>query len=85
MGCQLPERKIRRIFPATLNACPQPLTGTGHAGWIAACPREAGMYKVLIAEDEAIVRLGLKNMLDWESMGMQVTALAGDGEEAWQL
>ena len=43
------------------------------------------MYKVLIAEDEAIVRLGLKNMLDWESMGMQVTALAGDGEEAWQL
>lgn len=43
------------------------------------------MYKVLIAEDEAIVRLGLKNMLDWESMEMQVTALAGDGEEAWQL
>ncbi len=43
------------------------------------------MYKVLIAEDEAIVRLGLKNMLDWESMDMQVTALAGDGEDAWRL
>lgn len=43
------------------------------------------MYKVLISEDEAIVRLGLKNMLDWESMEMQVTALAADGEEAWRL
>ena len=43
------------------------------------------MYKVLIAEDEAIVRLGFKNMLDWESLDMVVTSLAADGEEAWKL
>ncbi|MCL6457186.1 MAG: response regulator [Gorillibacterium sp.] len=42
------------------------------------------MYKVLIAEDEMWVRLGLKNSIHWESLGMLVTADVANGVEAWE-
>lgn len=42
------------------------------------------MISVLIAEDELLVRLGLKNMVDWESAGMSVVADVGNGAEAWE-
>ena len=29
------------------------------------------MYRVLIADDDAIIRRGLKKTIDWESYGME--------------
>lgn len=44
---------------------------------------EAGSRRVLIAEDEALIRLDLKEMLEEE--GYQVVGEAGDGETAVEL
>ena len=33
------------------------------------------MYRVLIAEDEALVRMGLKTMPDWGKLDMQVAGM----------
>ena len=43
------------------------------------------MYKVLFAEDELLVRLGLQNSIPWEKYQMEIAALAGNGLEAYQL
>lgn len=43
------------------------------------------MYKVLFAEDELLVRLGLQNSIPWESFQMELGALAENGIEAFQL
>ncbi|MEA4890137.1 MAG: response regulator [Clostridiaceae bacterium] len=43
------------------------------------------MYEVLIAEDEMLVRLGLKNSINWEKFGMHVLADAQDGQSAWEI
>lgn len=43
------------------------------------------MYKVLIAEDEMLVRLGLKNSINWESFGMTIIGDASNGKEAYQI
>jgi two-component system, response regulator YesN len=40
------------------------------------------MYKVLIVEDEMLVRVGLKNSIDWSKHGMEVVADVSDGREA---
>lgn len=40
------------------------------------------MYHVLIADDEAIVRLMLSNMVDWEDMGLELAACVDNGREA---
>lgn len=40
------------------------------------------MYRVLIAEDEKLVRIGLKNSVDWGRFGMAVVADEPDGEKA---
>lgn len=40
------------------------------------------MYRVLIADDDAIIRRGLKKTIDWESYGMEITGAACDGQEA---
>lgn len=40
------------------------------------------MYKVLIVEDEPIVRIGLNNMIHWNDFDMTVVAIAADGQEA---
>lgn len=42
------------------------------------------MYKVLIAEDEPIVRMGLNDMIHWNDFNMSVVANAADGQEALQ-
>jgi len=42
-------------------------------------------WKVLIADDEAIIREGIRDSVDWESLGMEVCAEAEDGEEALEL
>lgn len=43
------------------------------------------MYKVLIAEDEMLVRLGLKNSIDWDRFEMKVIADVSDGKAAWEV
>ncbi|MFD2613641.1 response regulator [Paenibacillus gansuensis] len=42
------------------------------------------MIKVLIAEDELFVRMGMVNGIRWEQYGMYVGADAADGREAWE-
>ncbi|MBC8079771.1 MAG: DNA-binding response regulator, partial [Gorillibacterium sp.] len=42
------------------------------------------MFKVMIAEDEFLVRIGLKNSINWERFQMVVSADVDNGEEAWQ-
>lgn len=39
------------------------------------------MYKLVIADDEKIIRTGLKNVVDWEELGFEVTELFTDGQE----
>lgn len=40
------------------------------------------MYTVLIADDEAIIRKGLRQLIDWESLGFEVIGDAANGKEA---
>lgn len=40
------------------------------------------IWKVMIADDEMIIREGIKQSVDWEGLGLQVVAEAEDGEEA---
>ena len=42
------------------------------------------MYTVLLAEDEPLVRRGIKSMVDWEKLDMRVCAECSDGAEALQ-
>ncbi|WP_019911413.1 response regulator [Paenibacillus sp. HW567] len=42
-------------------------------------------WKVMIADDEAIIRDGIRQCVDWEELSMQVVAEAEDGEEALEL
>ncbi len=40
------------------------------------------MLKLIIAEDEDIIRMGLVQTLDWQSMGVEIVGEAADGMEA---
>lgn len=42
-------------------------------------------WKVLIADDEPIIRDGLGGVIPWSDLKMEVVAEAGDGEEALEL
>ena len=39
------------------------------------------MYKLIIADDERRIRQGLRNIVDWESLGFQVMDVFADGQE----
>ena len=39
------------------------------------------MYKIVIADDEKIIRLGLKNVVNWNELGFEVSELFSDGQE----
>lgn len=41
-------------------------------------------YSVLLVDDEALELDALKNYVDWESMGMEVTGIARNGKAAWE-
>ncbi len=43
------------------------------------------MYKVLIAEDEMLVRTGIRASIDWEKFNMFVVCEASNGQMAWEL
>lgn len=42
------------------------------------------MYKVLLAEDELLVRIGLKNSINWNNYGMEIVAEAENGLHAYE-
>ncbi|MFC4810553.1 response regulator transcription factor [Paenibacillus sp. GCM10023250] len=41
--------------------------------------------KILIADDEPLVRIGIKSSFNWAEAGMEIVGEAADGEEALQL
>ncbi|WP_145414210.1 response regulator [Paenibacillus xylanexedens] len=43
------------------------------------------MYKLMIVEDELLMRVGIRSMLNWEDYGFCVTAEASNGKEALEL
>lgn len=43
------------------------------------------LWKVIIADDESIIREGIREAIDWTSLDMEVVAEAEDGEEALEL
>ena len=43
------------------------------------------MKKILIVDDERIIRNGLKNSIDWMSLGCEVVGLASNGKEGLDL
>jgi len=43
------------------------------------------MFKVMIIDDEPIIRKGIKNILDWKKFGCEICAEASDGEEGMAL
>jgi len=42
------------------------------------------MYKVLIVDDEVLVRVGLKTTIDWEVNGFTIVAEASNGEQGYE-
>jgi FAD/FMN-containing dehydrogenase len=42
------------------------------------------MYKVLIVDDEVLVRVGLKTTIDWEAYGFTIVAEASNGEQGYE-
>lgn len=43
------------------------------------------MYRILIVDDEFLVRLGLKTTIDWKAHGYQVVGEASNGHEALEM
>lgn len=43
------------------------------------------MLKMILADDEPIVRRGLRNSIPWNELGIEVVAEAVDGQEAFEL
>ncbi|MFW5988039.1 MAG: response regulator transcription factor [bacterium] len=43
------------------------------------------MLKVMLVDDEMLVRVGLKSLINWENEGYQIAAEASNGEEALKL
>lgn len=43
------------------------------------------MFRVIIVEDEYIVRFGIRSMIDWEKLGLTVMGEASNGQEALEL
>ncbi|MDR1539335.1 MAG: response regulator [Clostridiales bacterium] len=43
------------------------------------------LIRVMIVDDELLVRIGLKNGINWDELGCQVVGEAADGDEALEL
>ena len=43
------------------------------------------MLKVFLAEDEIVMREGIKNNIDWQGEGFEFVGDAGDGELAYPI
>lgn len=43
------------------------------------------MYRILIADDNSLIRMALANMIEWNKLGAELVASAHDGQEALKL
>ena len=43
------------------------------------------MYQVLIVDDEPIVKIALRSMPDWGTLGFHICATASNGQEALEM
>lgn len=43
------------------------------------------MYQVLIVDDEPIVKIALRSMIDWNELGFHICSAASNGEEALEM
>ena len=43
------------------------------------------LWKVLLCDDEAVIVRGLRRLIDWEALGVEVAGEATDGEMAAEL
>ncbi|MDD3338787.1 MAG: response regulator [Lachnospiraceae bacterium] len=43
------------------------------------------MYKMIIVDDEPLIRSGLMNLIEWEVYGIEIAGEAADGMKAYQL
>ena len=43
------------------------------------------MYRVIIVDDEPVIRKGLRETIEWDSLGLEVAGAAADGAEALKL
>ena len=43
------------------------------------------MIQAILADDEGIIVKGLKKLIDWERLGVEIVGEAGDGAEALEL
>lgn len=43
------------------------------------------MYKLLIVDDEPLVQVGIKSMLDWASLDVEIIGTAANGEAALKI
>lgn len=43
------------------------------------------MKKIMLVEDESLILMGLKNILDWQRLGFCITHMASNGREALKL
>lgn len=43
------------------------------------------MIKLLIVDDEPLVQVGIKSMIDWGSMGIEICGIAGNGDVAYEI
>ena len=42
------------------------------------------MYKVMIVDDEMLVRIGVKALIDWQELGFEIIAEASNGLSAFE-
>ena len=42
------------------------------------------MYKMIIADDEKIIREGLAEIIDWQALGFEITGIFSDGDEVME-
>ena len=45
--------------------------------------RSSRFFTVLIADDEPAIRNGIKNAIDWNSIGLRISATVHDGNSAY--
>lgn len=43
------------------------------------------MKKVMLVEDEELILQGIRNIIDWEALGLEVVHMAHNGKEALSL
>ena len=43
------------------------------------------MYKVVLVDDEELIIEGMKQLVDWESLGCRIEGAAYDGDEALDI